>query len=468
MLGKRTLIKLDVVGYADIVKILEEKTNAKVTSLLNNKIQSFVTKALDIIDCGTGLILKKEGDSALVCFQEACKAHDFARTVHEITTKDNIGKPESLKIVFRIGGATGELDLTTYDGYLNAIAYRLESKSEQGGILINREMFNELPSNMQSQYDIEEVVEGKRISELFLARRWVGESIELNPKISYRILEIPKIADTSIYKFESIILNKKAEIVKREYRESHYLSESLEDQELRMIVIPGGEYRMGSQNSNNSYNFSKPLIKISTLLVSQHPITKAQWKVVAQWNPVNRTLKKRPKVKGAMDSPVVNISWHDAVEFCDRLSSRTDSNYRLLRESEWEYACRANSSTPFSMGETISANYANYDARVLYCKEEEGLYRRETTPVDTFKYPNRFGLFDMHGNVWEWCLDNWNKDHVHPSLDREIWYCKLVSHRVIRGGSFRSEPCCCVSSYRQGNDQAAEHIGFRIARDLRC
>jgi formylglycine-generating enzyme required for sulfatase activity/class 3 adenylate cyclase len=467
MIGRRTLVKLDVVGYADIVKIIEEKNNAKVTSLLNNKIQGFVARALDVIGCDTRLILKTEGDSALVCFQDPCQAHKFAVTIHEITKKENVGKPESLKIVFRIGCATGELDLATHDGYLNAIAYRLEVRSEQGGILINRDMFDELPSDLQSQYDIEEVVEGKRLSEIFYARRWRGDNPELNSKILCRILEIPKISNTSIYKFESITLNKKAEIVKREHRESHYLREPLEKEELRMIAIPGGEYKMGSQNTNTPYDFSKPLIKVPTLLVSQHPITKAQWKVVAQWNTINRTLKKITNKKGAMNSPVVSISWHDAVEFCDRLSSRTNSNYRLLTESEWEYVCRAGSSTPFFTGETISATYANYDARISSSREEKGLYRQEVTPVDYFKYPNRFGLFDMHGNVWEWCLDNWNEKYFHLSSDREMWYSELVSRRVIRGGSFRSEPSCCTSNYRQGNDEPAENIGFRIARDLR-
>lgn len=467
MLGRRTLVKLDVVEYADIVKIIEGKSNAKITSLLNNKIQGFVTRALNIIDCDSRLILKTEGDSALVCFQDPCQAHKFAVTIHEITKKENIGKPESLKIVFRIGCATGELDLVTYDGYLNAIAYRLESRSEQGGILINRDMFDELSSDLKSQYDIEQVVEGKRLSEIFYARRWIGENSELNSKFLCRILEAPKISNTSIYKFESITLNKKAEIVKRENRESHYLSESLEDQDLRMIVIPGGEYRMGSQNANTPYDFSQPLTKVPTLLVSQYPITKAQWKVVANWNSINRPLKKRTNRKGSMNSPVVNISWHDAVEFCDRLSNRTNSNYRLLTESEWEYVCRAGSSTPFFTGETISANYANYDASISYSKEGKGIYRQEVTPVDHFKYPNRFGLFDMHGNVWEWCLDNWNEEYIDLNSDRKIWYSELVSRRVIRGGSFRSEPSCCISSYRQGNDEPAEYIGFRIARDLR-
>jgi hypothetical protein len=365
MLGKRTLVKLDVKGYGDLARIIESATNAKSISTLNQKIQGFVEDSLRSIGPNTGCVIKNEGDSALVQFENADEAHHFSVAVHQLTNRENIGRPKQSEIIFRVGCASGQIDLETYAGNVNTIAFRLEPKAQSGGILIDRQMYNELSCEVQEQYDTEEIIEGKR-DEIFYARRWLGNSKLIQAKsknqndsgITTHILDVPQVPNSFTYSFEAITLNAKAEIVRREPRTSKYLVESIEDQELRMLIIPGGEYGMGSSD-HRAPSCEKPQhkVKVAAFLMSQYPITKAQWKVVARWPMVNRELNKVPSRKGAANFPVVKVAWHDVVEFCDRLSQKTGNSYRLPTEAEWEYACKAGTCTPFHFGKTLSGHY---------------------------------------------------------------------------------------------------------------
>ena len=129
--------------------------------------------------------------------------------------------------------------------------------------------------------------------------------------------------------------------------------------------------------------------------------------MVAGWPQLERDLGADPSQFTGVNRPVEKVNWFEAVEFCRRLSQRTGRRYGLPSEAQWEYACRAGTITPFHFGPTISADLANYDASTAYGPGEKGTYRQETTPVGTFP-ANTWGLHDMHGNVWEWCLDHWH------------------------------------------------------------
>jgi hypothetical protein len=200
MLGKRTLVKLDVKGYGDLARIIESATDAKSISTLNQKIQGFVEDSLRSIGPNTGCVIKNEGDSALVQFEYADEAHKFSVAVHQLTARENIGRPKQSEIIFRIGCATGEIDLETHAGNVNTIAFRLEPKAQPGGILIDPQMYNELSLEAQKQYDTKEIIEGKR-DEIFYARRWLGspkstlvQSKNQNDSgIVTRILDVPEI-----------------------------------------------------------------------------------------------------------------------------------------------------------------------------------------------------------------------------------------------------------------------------------
>ncbi|MFM6071877.1 MAG: formylglycine-generating enzyme family protein, partial [Dolichospermum sp.] len=162
-------------------------------------------------------------------------------------------------------------------------------------------------------------------------------------------------------------------------------------------------------------------VTIKPFSMGKYPITQAQWQAVAALPQVNQELKPNPsRFKGAK-RPVERVSWHDAVEFCARLSNHSQRPYRLPSEAEWEYACRAGTITPFHFGETITTELANYNGNNTYGDGPKGVYRGETTEVGSFKIANEFGLYDMHGNVWEWCQDDWHNNYEGAPTDGSAW-----------------------------------------------
>jgi formylglycine-generating enzyme required for sulfatase activity len=242
-------------------------------------------------------------------------------------------------------------------------------------------------------------------------------------------------------------------IIKRYKKTAQYFTEDLGNGiELKMVLIPGGSFTMGSpkgelQSSNNER--PQHQVTIKPFCFGKYPVTQAQWQAVAALPPVNQELKPNPsRFKGA-NRPVERVSWHDAVEFCNRLSNHTQRPYRLPSEAEWEYACRAGTITPFHFGETITTDLANYDGNYTYGNGVKGSYREETTEVGSFKIANEFGLYDMHGNVWEWCQDDWHDNYEGAPTDGSAYISnETKSDKVLRGGSWDLNPGHCRSACR--------------------
>ena len=294
-------------------------------------------------------------------------------------------------------------------------------------------------------------------------------------------------------------------------------------QNLRMIYIPEGEFWMGSpEDEEGRFDDESPQHKVTvnSFFMSQTPITEAQWRFVA--NLPQEELKLNSNLSSNGDNhPVYGVPWEDAMEFCARLSRYTGQNYRLPSEAEWEYACRAVISNqlsvisdlsqeasagvqiqetpftkkgggdqiqeaplikggwgdqitleewndkynqPFHFGETITSELANYNGEQIYKKEPKGEYRKKTTSVGIFTH-NAFGLYDMHGNVWEWCLDPWHENYEGAPNDGRVWHkekeelyegiltnLKVLlqnsSAHVRRGGSWDYYPWSCRSAFR--------------------
>ena len=201
----------------------------------------------------------------------------------------------------------------------------------------------------------------------------------------------------------------------------------------------------------------KSLFHHFLFFIGRYPITQAQWRVVAGWEPVERKLDNNPsrfqeeptkRSFSRWDRPVENVSWYSAKEFCARLSQRTKKEYRFPTEAEWEYACRAETTTPFHFGKIITTDYVNYNGNYTYGESPEGEYREQTTPVGYFQVANAFGLYDMHGNVYEWCEDDYHDSYKNAPTDGSAWTSDKNTTRILRGGSWDFYPNNCRCAYR--------------------
>lgn len=179
---------------------------------------------------------------------------------------------------------------------------------------------------------------------------------------------------------------------------------------LTLMLVPAGEFWMGApQEEPESEAGERPQhqVMVSQFLMGRYPVTQAQWRVVAGYDPIDQELNPDPsRFKGA-NRPVEQVSWADAQEFCQRLSIKTKKDYRLPSEAQWEYACRARTTTPFHFGEMITPDLASYVTTSSYNGSPTSAYRRVTTDVGSFP-ANKWGLHDMHGIVLEWCEDGYH------------------------------------------------------------
>jgi formylglycine-generating enzyme required for sulfatase activity len=241
---------------------------------------------------------------------------------------------------------------------------------------------------------------------------------------------------------------------------------------LRMMLIPGGTFQMGSPEEELERVGSEGPqhgVTVPQFFMAKYPVTQAQWRVVSSMPQVNHELKPDPSnFKGDL-RPVEQVSWYEAVEFCDRITVHTNRQYRLPTEAEWEYACRAGTTTPFHFGETLSTDYANYDGANenygAYGPGTKGEYRGETTPVDHFDVANAYGLCDMHENVLEWCQDLMHDSYDGAPSDGSAWLTEYEpTYRVVRGGSWNNYPRYCRSAVRffVTPENSSENMGFRV------
>lgn len=261
------------------------------------------------------------------------------------------------------------------------------------------------------------------------------------------------------FDFDKVTVDVRGNITNRQQRQAQFFRENLGSGAiLDMVAIPGGRFVMGSPSteagrSNNEG--PQRTVNISPFFMGKYPITQEQWEVVMGNNPSH--------IKG-LKRPVEQVSWNNALELCQKISQKTGKTYRLPSEAEWEYACRAGTTTPFYFGETITPDLVNYDGNHPYGSAPKGLYRKQTTYVGSFG-PNPFGLYDMHGNVWEWCSDKWHGNYSGAPTDGSSWETGTDNNRVLRAGSWNCYTVYCRSAYRgrQWAVHRSRHLGFRVA-----
>ena len=239
-----------------------------------------------------------------------------------------------------------------------------------------------------------------------------------------------------------------------------------------MVVVTPGRFMMGSPEGEErwqAYDGSEgPRHEVAIdyrLAVGRFPVTFAEWDLATELGGPDH----RPNDQGwgRGQRPVINVSWDDAIAYCSWLQKMTGQQYRLLSEAEWEYVCRAGTETPFWWGDQISTEQANYNGNHTYGSGSKGEYREKTVPVDHFK-PNPWGLYQVHGNVWEWCADPWHENYNGAPEDGSVWQGGDTSLRVVRGGAWYNTPQYLRSANRgRGNsDLRNDGLGFRVSRTL--
>ncbi len=301
------------------------------------------------------------------------------------------------------------------------------------------------------------------LSLVLTAHNSVFASVLSNPMDSHK-------PGLETFSFQVTTVDKAGKLQQPQTHTAKYFLEPLNTIErLDMVEVTPGKFWMGSTRSEaqaKGSEFPRHRVNLSSFYLSKYPITQAQWAAVATLPKINRDLSLDPSHFQGGDRPVESVSWLDTNEFCQRLSQHTGRHYQLPSEAQWEYACRAGSKTPFSTGETIIGQLADYRANATYKAENPGEYRQTTMPVGSFS-PNAFGLHDMHGNVWEWCADGWHRNYRGASADgrvRRQASGRLAQLRTIRGGGWLDAPDKVRSASRSGYAETALNrtIGFRV------
>jgi formylglycine-generating enzyme required for sulfatase activity len=324
-----------------------------------------------------------------------------------------------------------------------------------------------------------DVVKGIRraVNQLSQKRSVSAPAVVSSPIVSSPVASSPVVSASSLslhsFAFESVTVNEVGKVAQYQTGEAQQWQEDLgHGVVLETVSIPGGRFLMGSprdeegRSADNSESPQHP-VEVTPFFMGKYPVTQSQYEAVMGNNPSNF------KENGA-HRPVETVSWNDAIAFCQKLSQKTDRTYRLPSEAEWEYACRAGTTTPFHFGKTISTDLANYRGTDWefggtvypgnYGSGSKGEYREQTTPVGQFP-PNAFGLFDMHGNVWEWCADHWHPNYQGAPTKGNAW---IVggdsSYRLLRGGSWNSYPwyCRAADRVRYAPDFCFRLFGFRV------
>ena len=357
----------------------------------------------------------------------------------------------------------------------------------------------EYPFNKNTKKDLKEYQQYLGLRDEDIAS--IEERIIAPKQAEYQQFPSSSIIQTQQFEFETAtIVNVKSGFlgigrsceINRSRKTAKYFTEELGNGVvLEMVKIPGDKFWMGTKNEEierlvqkftwDWFRREKPQhqVIVQPFFMSKYPVTQAQWKAVAALPKVNRDLKPEPSRFKGDNRPVETVFWYDAVEFCDRLSRfvkgrfsslNTDIQYRLPSEAEWEYACRANTTTPFHFGEIITGELANYDANGTFANQPKGEYRQQTIPVGQFP-SNAFGLHDMHGNVWEWCADHFHDNYQGAPTDGSAWVEQKNEnynrYLMLRGGSWFTYPANCRSASRFYSNGAASviysnNVGFRV------
>jgi formylglycine-generating enzyme required for sulfatase activity len=313
------------------------------------------------------------------------------------------------------------------------------------------------------------VVEGYRADDLVISVN-INVNVTINdttnPKTNTAEAAAPA-ANGVTFSFKTVTISMSGKVLKEATGQARYLTEKLGDGVgLEMVEIPAGKFLMGSDFYQRRYRDDKyegpedPIheVNVPSFYLGKFEVTQAQWRAVAKLPMVKIPLKPDPSHFKFEELPVENILWDEAKEFCARLSRLTGKTYRLPTEAEWEYACRAGTTGDFHFG-GITTTYANYNNPA-----NPDVTRDETNRVGELKFANAFGLYDMHGNVWEFCEDSAHENYKGAPVDGSAWRGGDETKRMARGGAWITYPETCRSAYRNPVELTFKRsdYGFRV------
>ena len=382
------------------------------------------------------------------------------------------------------------------DGQLSEVPAQAQTNAEVEWLMLQQEKRQRLASTKEA------VAQMKAERELFArerAERSAQEQGQVEPKARYQMAQsqVQVKAEAERIAIEKTPMQKKQElqpfsvptaVVVKEARQGMrallgpkwrierspvqvqgYRERLADGVELTMVQIPAGSFLMGSplhELESRDDEGPRHLVTLGSFFMAHTPITQAQWREVAGWQKLHRDLNPNPSHFKGPNRPVEQVSWKDVIEFCKRLSQRFGRTYTLPSEAQWEYACRAGTTTPFHFGATLTSELANYPGNCTYAQEPKGPYRQETTDVASFP-ANPWGLHDMHGNVLEWCLDQWHRNYGGAPTDGSAWVNMNVvknDKRMLRGGSWDLNPGFCRSACRNHHlpDFFYNRVGLRV------
>jgi len=273
-------------------------------------------------------------------------------------------------------------------------------------------------------------------------------------------------AQTSAFQFETVKLDAIGKVIEIRKGEARYFSEDLDNGvTVDMVMIPGGTFTMGSPDNEASRikdEGPQHEVTVSAFAMGKYEVTQRQWKAVAALPKINIDLNPDPSKFKGNNLSVEQVSWEEAKEFCGRLSAKTGRTYRLPTEAEWEYACRSGTATPFAFGATITLEIANYYGDQPFSRVAKGYNRQKTVEVGTLGKANAFGLYDMHGNVWEWCEDWYGSYSSGEQTDPKGPTTGYLG--VYRGGAWSTGAAYARSAVRIWNTPSAsfDGLGFRL------
>ncbi|AFY92289.1 formylglycine-generating enzyme family protein [Chamaesiphon minutus] len=286
------------------------------------------------------------------------------------------------------------------------------------------------------------------------AKKKLVHDLELSIEAAHELID-----NHDLLEFETITVNSFGKVITSTKKYAFYYTEKLEnDVAIDMMYIPSGNWNLECTEGNKKWLHQ---ISIKQFYLSKSPITKAQYQAVMGNNP--------SFFKGEDRCPVESVTWKDAIDFCERLSNLTGKNYTLPSESQWQYAFVSGTNTPIYCGDTITTDLSNYNGKQYkFRNEPTGVYLGKTTPVGKYP-PTPWGLYDMHGNVMEWCLDEWHENLIDKPIDGTAWKWRDDNdgqYHIFCGCSYKFFPLDLRGSnctYITAGDRYSD-IGFRVCR----